>query len=71
MKLIQKTVLFVLFIAGVIAIQSLNTDQELRDTSSSQKNKIGATQEMTSENLSPEEEEQQLKLQFWSCKSHQ
>ncbi|MFY7990392.1 MAG: hypothetical protein ACOVO3_06650 [Fluviicola sp.] len=71
MKLFQKATIIVLLIAGIVVVQQWSKDRELKSSTSNDVLETQSTPSIASEQLTPEEEEQQLKLQFLSCKSHQ
>ena len=71
MKLIHKAAILLLLFAGIIVFQQLGTEKEMNGIPADQTNEEQSTPTITSANLTPEEEEQQLKLQFLSCKAHE
>lgn len=71
MKLFQKATIIVLLIAGIVVVQQWSKDRILKSSTSKDVLETQSTPSIASEQLTPEEEEQQLKLQFLSCKSHQ
>ena len=71
MKLIHIAAILFLLFAGIIVFQLLDTEKGINGIPANQTKKAQINPDITSTNLTPEEEEHQLKLQFWSCKSHQ
>lgn len=71
MKLFRKAAIFVLLFATIILVQKLSKERDFKNIPPVRTGAIQTSPKISSINENSEEEEQQLKLQFLSCKAHE